>query len=53
MEVISFSAKEHGKSLGYVSLFLHYNIFFFYASIINEHDNLDDPLHNRCNHGEI
>ena len=21
--------------------------------MINKHDNLDDPLYNRCNHGEI
>ena len=21
--------------------------------MINRHDNLDDPLYNRCNHGEI
>jgi len=25
----------------------------FLSHVINKHDNLDDPLYNRCNHGEI
>jgi len=25
----------------------------FLSHVINKHDNLDDPLFNRCNHGEI
>jgi len=25
----------------------------FLSHVINKHDNLDDPLYNKCNHGEI
>lgn len=25
----------------------------FLSHVINKHENLDDPLYNRCNHGEI